>query len=338
MITYPIFTNDSTIGVTAPSSGVGEELHNILNQAIKRMQTKGFNVVSGDTAWTQNKAKSASAIQRAKEFNSMIQSDEIKVIIPPWGGELLIEILEYVEFDKVQNKWILGYSDLSVLLLAITLTNGLATAHGTNLVDLRGEYSDETTAMWESVLATNRDETIVQKSSQLHQKEWSHNNPSPCVFNLTEKTYWKTIDNEPIHVEGRLLGGCIDVIRHLIGTPYGDVKTFRDKYIPNEPVVWYLENCELNTTDVRRSLVQMKLAGWFEGCSGILFGRSDANAPVNGYTIEDVYADIARELQIPIVYDIDCGHVPPQITFINGSYAEIRVGNGEGIVKQTFKP
>ncbi len=338
MITYSVFTNDSTIGVTASSSGVGEELHNILNQSIKRMQTKGFNVVSGDTAWTQNKAKSASAIQRAKEFNSMIQSDEIEVIIPPWGGELLIEILEYIEFDKVQNKWILGYSDLSVLLLAITLTKGLATAHGTNLVDLRGEYSDETTAMWESVLATNRDETIVQKSSQLYQKEWSYNNPSPCVFNLTEKTYWKTIDNQPIHIEGRLLGGCIDVIRHLIGTPYGDVKTFRHKYIPNEPVVWYLENCELNTTDVRRSLVQMKLAGWFEGCSGILFGRSDANVPVSGYTIEDVYADIARELQMPIAYDIDCGHVPPQITFINGAYAELRVEDGEGTVKQTFKP
>lgn len=74
------------------------------------------------------------------------------------------------------------------------------------------------------------------------------------------------------------------------------------------------------TTDLRRTLVQMKLAGWFENCSGIMFGRSAANMPVENYTIEEVYQDLSEELNIPIVYDIDCGHVPPQMTFINGSY------------------
>lgn len=47
---------------------------------------------------------------------------------------------------------------------------------------------------------------------------------------------------------------------YLIGTPFGDVITFRKNHIKGEPVIWYLENCELSTTDLRRSLVQMKLA------------------------------------------------------------------------------
>lgn len=139
-------------------------------------------------------------------------------------------------------------------------------------------------------------------------------------------------------MEGRILGGCIDVIRHLIGTPYGCVREFRDRHIGNEPVLWYLENCELSTVDLRRSLVQMKLAGWFENCSGIMFGRSPANMPKENYTAEDVYQDLYEETGVPIVYDIDCGHVPPQITLINGAHAAVEVSEGKGTVLQYFKP
>jgi len=80
----------------------------------------------------------------------------------------------------------------------------------------------------------------------------------------------------------------------------------------------------------------MKLAGWLNKCSGILFGRSAANTSVGNYTIEDVYQELSEELQIPIIYDIDCGHVPPQITFINGAYAEIESYNGKGTIVQHF--
>lgn len=301
------------------------------------MEKKGFSVVAGETVWTQDKAKSAPASVRAAEFMEMMQSDEIGLIIPPWGGELLIEVLEYIDFSKIAPKWILGYSDLSVLLLAITLKTGIATAHGTNLIDLRGEYCDETTTMWESVLAARSGEEILQHSSVSYQKEWNHSNPSSCVFHLTERTEWKTIPKSREKIEGRLLGGCIDVVRHLIGTPFGDFASFQ-KYIRNEPILWYFENCELSTTDLRRSLVQMRLAGWFQNCSGIVFGRSAANEAVDGYTAEDVYQEMSAELQIPVIYDIDCGHIPPQITLVNGAHAEVEATDGKGTIKQVFKP
>lgn len=79
------------------------------------------------------------------------------------------------------------------------------------------------------------------------------------------------------------------------------------------------------------------MISWFDHCSGIVFGRSDANTPIDSYTAEDIYEELYEELQISIIYDIDCGHVPPQITFINGAYAEIEAGDGKGIVKQSFK-
>lgn len=337
MITYPSLFQGMTIGVTAPSSGVRKELHPILQQACDRLEGKGYQVVLGETAWTQHKAKSAPAIKRAQEFMEMMHNDNIGLIIPPWGGELLVELLEHLDFGSIQNKWVLGYSDTSLLLLAITLNTGIATAHGTNIIDLRGEQWDETTAMWETVLSTRSHGEVVQYSSAKYQKEWNHDNPSPCVFHLMEHTYWKTTSNEKVTAQGRLLGGCIDVIRHLIGTPYGDIKQFSKTHINDEPIVWYLENCELTTTDVRRTLVQMKLAGWFDNCACIMFGRSLANHSVDDYTAEDIYIELADELNVPIVYDIDCGHVPPQITLINGAYAEVKVENGIGQIKQIFR-
>lgn len=336
MINYPVLKDGATIGVTAPSSGVEENLHGLVTSACERLESKGFNLVCGDTVWTQDRVRSAPAKVRAEEFNQMMHNENIDLIIPPWGGELLIETLEYIDFNQLPNKWILGYSDTSLLLLAITLKTGIATAHGVNLIDLRGEYSDETTAMWQTVLSTEEGRSVTQQSSEKYQKEWNHDQPTPCVYNLTEQTEWKTVSNAPVQIQGRLLGGCIDVIRHIIGTPYGDVEAFHEKYIPTEPIIWVLENCELNTIDLRRSLVQMKLAGWFDHCSGILFGRSAANTPVEGYTAEEVYAELSEELQIPIIYDVDCGHVPPQITFINGALAEVDVRDGKGTIVQKF--
>lgn len=101
----------------------------------------------------------------------MMSSDHIDIVIPPWGGELLIEMLEYIDFNRLNDKWIMGYSDISVLLFATTLKTGIATAHGANLFDLRGEYSDETTAMWQPVLSTKAENlsfntllTIIKKN------------------------------------------------------------------------------------------------------------------------------------------------------------------------------
>ncbi|MFF3925660.1 S66 family peptidase [Paenibacillus lactis] len=337
MIHYPFLQEGATIGIPAPSSGVEAELHGLLRQAINRMESRGFRTIVGDTVWTQEKAKSAPARIRAQELNAMLQNEAIDLIVPPWGGELLIEILEHIEFDQVSPKWILGYSDTSVLLLALTLVRGIATAHGTNLIDLRGEQTDPTTSRWQTVLSTSRGGSVAQQSSESYQKEWQHDNPTPWIYHLTEPTEWKSVTGAPAQMKGRLLGGCIDVIRHLIGTPYGDVTSFQQQYIGNEPILWYFENCELSTTDLRRSLVQMKLAGWFANCSGILFGRSAANHAIENYEAEDVYQDLTRELGVPIVYDIDCGHVPPQMTLINGAYAEVDVKDGKGMVVQTFR-
>lgn len=302
MIRYPHLNEGITIGVTAPSYGVKAEYHDRLKQAGNRLKEQGYKMEFGETVWTQIRAKSAPAHVRAAEFNEMMTGEDVDMVFPPWGGELLIEILEFLDFD------------------------------------LRGEYSDPTTAKWKEVLSTRMEQSVLQHSSEKYQREWSRNEPSACIFHLTESTSWKIVFGSKVSIQGRLLGGCIDVIRHLIGTPYGNVGEFQKNCIHGEPIIWYLENCELNTADLRRSLVHMKLAGWFDHCSGLLFGRSSANHPVDGYSAEDVYTELADELKLPVLYDIDCGHVPPQLTLINGACAVVEASKGQGTVLQFFSP
>ena len=179
---------------------------------------KGYHLSLEETIWTQNKAKSDFANKRAFELQLMMEDDQIDLIIPPWGGELAIEVLDKLDFSKFQTKWILGYSDTSLILLATTLKTGIATACGPNLVDLRGAYSDETTAKWEELLSNKRGSSMIQFSSENYQKEWQYENPIPCIFHLTEKTEWKTVTGNEVMIKGRLLAGWFT---HSVGILFG---------------------------------------------------------------------------------------------------------------------
>ena len=128
------------------------------------------------------------------------------------------------------------------------------------------------------------------------------------------------------------MSGCIDTIRHLIGTPFGDIHSFRKKFIPNEKIIWVLENCEMDAADFYRSLLQFYYAGWFDHTSGIVFGRTAAGKPEEDFTYTDALERIATLTEVPIVYDADIGHVPPQMTFVNGAFAELNVAEGKAIM------
>jgi len=86
LINYPFLKQDMTIGVTAPSSGVPIELHDLLKTACIRMENKGFRVICGETVWTQDKAKSAPAIKRAEELQHMMANDDIYYSSMGWGA------------------------------------------------------------------------------------------------------------------------------------------------------------------------------------------------------------------------------------------------------------
>ncbi|WP_019414838.1 S66 peptidase family protein [Paenisporosarcina sp. TG20] len=339
MIRYPnALIQGQTIGITAPSSGVKRELHNLILESKKQFENHGYKIEIGETVWTQDKAESATKEKRATELNLMLQNHEIKAVIPPWGGEILQEILPLIDWDKIEPKWVLGYSDTSTLLFSLTLKTGIATAHGTNLVDLRSGVWDSTTSKFLEVLSSEEGAIIHQMSSSHYQSKWAHDKPAdPYVFKLDTQSKWETVGNQSVEMNGRLLGGCMDTIHHLVGTPYGDVRDFQDKHIQNAPILWYLENCNMSATEFHRSLLQMQQAGWFDLSAGIIFGRTSAGQEVDGFTTLDALERLAEATSLPIIYNADIGHVPPQLTFVNGAYAEVKYSDGQGEMTMYLK-
>jgi len=154
-------------------------------------------------------------------------------------------------------------------------------------------------------------------------------------YNLVHDNKYKSLTGEEnIKFEGRMIGGCIDVIKTLLGTPYDNTNNFTKQF--DEGMIWYLENCEMSVPDLYRSLWQMREAGWFNSAKGFLIGRTMSSEEVGDFTYLDVIKDSIGVLNVPIIYDVDIGHVPPQITCINGTYGEFEYTNGKGRLKQKY--
>ena len=158
-----------------------------------------------------------------------------------------------------------------------------------------------------------------------------------ATLNATEpfslKTYYQdellvspgTTSAPSLSFSGRLLGGCLDILTILCGTRYDKVGSFIEKY-SNDGIIWFLEACDLNSLSVLRSLWQLKNAGWFEKTKGFLIGRPlRYNENFMGIDCLDAVIRILKEYKVPIILDVDLGHLPPQMPFVSGATANITV-------------
>ncbi len=180
---------------------------------------------------------------------------------------------------------------------------------------------------------------VTQHSSEKYQAEFtnfSDNLETP--YNLTEPTEWKLLDGSAsAKFSGRLIGGCIDVIGNLVGTAYGDMGHFNNTF-RQDGIIVYLENCELSPCAITRALWQMRMAGWFDSATGVVFGRSGIQDTSNASDLSYVEAleRCTTGLDIPIVYDADIGHTPPNMTLINGALAELSIDHEKATLTQSM--
>jgi muramoyltetrapeptide carboxypeptidase LdcA involved in peptidoglycan recycling len=138
-------------------------------------------------------------------------------------------------------------------------------------------------------------------------------------------------------MKGRLIGGCLDTLLNLVGTPFGDLNAFKRSF-KEEGVILYLENCEQSPCGVARALWNMRLAGWFDDLRGIVLGRSAAADASSDTALSYVEAirSVLGPLGVPVLLDADIGHRPPQMLLINGALAEVNYANGRGTIRQTL--
>ena len=133
---------------------------------------------------------------------------------------------------------------------------------------------------------------------------------------------------EPLRFQGRLLGGCMDCLVNLLGTRFDRTREFVERY-KEDGILWFLEACDLNVFAIRRAMWQMEEAGWFRYAKGFLIGRPLNGAPMMGLDVYQAVLETAGRKNVPVIMDVDLGHLPPMMPLVTGSIGEAVVRGNE---------
>lgn len=333
---YPkLLQKGDTIGICAPSSGItGELRYTRLDNAIRNTKAMGFNVIETPSVRRNEKCVSANAQKRADEFMSLYENPDVAVILPPWGGEFLMDMLPLLDFDKISKlpaKWVCGYSDITTLTFPMTVLGDIATIHGSNFMNMGyARIHDADLRAFEVMTNT----TTEQASWENWGKFTSWDDFTKEVYTLDEPSLWKSLQGEAeVSFSGMMIGGCMDVLCKLIGTRFAPVEEFLIKY-KEHGYIWTLESCEMSAADIYRTFWQMRECGWFKHCKGIIVGRPDGYKDSRDFTLLDALRQGLGELNVPVIYDADIGHIPPQMQIVNGALGSVEFVNGRVVVKQ----
>ena len=320
---YPKFIkNHDCIGICAPSKGVGSKL-NAFDVSMKRLE-ESFRVKETSSVRVNN-VRSNTAIKRAEEFNSLFRDDSVDMVMCASGGDFLFEVLPYIDWKFVceHPKWFMGYSDPTSILYTLTTKYDIATLYGMNggSFDMEHEYVDIALDMIQGDLM---DQIAYEKYQSTD--NFLIDNP---VYDLD--TDWKT--NQEIHVSGRCIGGCLEVIKDIMGTEYDGTSDFIERY-KEDGFIWYFDNFAMNPDDMYRTLLQMKYAGYFKYTKAVMVGRVCFEGKGKMTYLEAL--DLALG-DIPYVMDADIGHIIPRFTLINGAMMTLDTYGNKGKISFELK-
>lgn len=318
----PLVSGD-LIAIVAPSSGVGPEMHGRLDAAIQLLQARGLRVREGARLRSQTKGASASSAERAEELERMLTDPTVAGVMPPWGGDRAVEILSLLDFDHLAMstpKWLIGFSDISTIQLPLLLRSGWASLHGPNLMQVPDPDLD-------AVSARVLDAWCLGAGCSFSQ--------TPSAVSAS----WR-LDGGccPARFSGRLVGGCLDSISRLAGSPFGAIGDFVHSH-REEGVILFLENAELKPFELARALCGLRLAGWFDGVAGVLIGRNAAASltDASDFAARDALEAAMTGLPAPIIVDVDIGHVGPQWTLVQGAMAHVTWAEGSCLIEQKLR-
>ena len=335
---YPIFIKENSyIGVPAPSAGanVYERQNRMLNAKIN-LENLGYRIIMSKNILNSEKGRSAKARERANEINEMFKNKDIEFILCATGGEFLVEILPFIDFDLIKEnpKFVAGFSDPTGLLYPITTKYDIATIYGQNFSSFGSEKCHQSQKDFLEIIKGN---IVKQYSYDFYEEEYGEMITGLEGYNLTKEVYWNTLDEKEVLLKGRIIGGCLDIISELAGTKHDGINEFNEKYKENG-IIWYFDNCELSMEELIRTLWKLNEFGYFKYTKGIIFGRNGHQISSLDYTMEEALRDsVIGKMNIPVLYDTDISHKGPCMTIINGAVATVSCENGKGNISFELK-
>ncbi len=277
----------------APSSRIDREE---LQAAVKKIEALGYKIYIHPQTYAEYGQSAGTAQEKADALHELYKNPEIKAIVAAGGGNRAGWLLEKLDFDLIRKhpKILMGYSDVTALLSAITKKAGQITFHGPVAVRFGKPFGDE---------------------AQLKQ-----------CFNLLQG---KADADMPLsganvlakgEASGHLVGGNLSLICSLMGTPYEPDFT---------GAILFLEDCgdELSHTD--RMFSQLRNAGVFDKISGLVLGGftapKDTGRRPFGLSLTDIVNEAIAGKNIPAaITDAPFGHDKDLYTLPLGHWATLR--------------
>jgi len=320
---YPEFIHPgSTIGIAAPSAGVGDKIPDF-EQSLSVLEEEGYRIRETSSVRTAD-ARSADAETRGREMTSLFTDDSIDMVMAAAGGDFLNEMIPYFDFEAARKhpKWMMGASDPTGLLYPYTVKYDVASFYGMNA----GSFD------------LGRDWDYI--ASALHFLNGSdlseHNFPaymSKAKFMVDTPAYdsediWQATQDE-IHVSGRCIGGCIDGLKDLIGTRFDATRDFVERYADDRQI-FYFDNFALSAENFYRTLKQFSYAGWFDHTEAVIVGRVLFESSETGMDYEDAVRMALPH--IPVITQADIGHTIPAMVMINGAMMHLDYDHGNASI------
>jgi muramoyltetrapeptide carboxypeptidase len=257
-----------TVGIVAPASPFDAEL---FDQGIQTLESMGFQIYLPDDLYDADGYLAGSDEHRAGLIHRLFADPNIKAIVCAKGGFGSIRLLPRLDFGLIEKnpKIFMGHSDISALLSAIYIKCGLVTFHGPLVTTL----STAPEATRQAVIAALTSEHALDIKTE------------------------KGITIHPGSTTGRVCGGNLNTLCHLLGTPFEP--NFKDQIL-------FLEDRGEAPYRLDRMLFQMKLAGFFERLAGLILGDFvDCGAPKD---IIKIFTDLFQDSAIPILAGFESGH------------------------------
>jgi muramoyltetrapeptide carboxypeptidase len=308
-----------TIGFFSPSSAATAWAPHRFARARAFLEAQGFRLKAGSLTGQQDHWRSGSIAARAEELNALIRDPEVRCIMSVIGGSNSNSLLPYLDFDALKRdpKIIIGYSDVTALLLGIYAKTGLVTFYGPALVASFGELSplvDETLAGFSQICLAGGGAV-------------PHTLPTPAYW-TDERLDWENQTrakqcqpNRQIsvgagRVRGRLVGGNLNTMAGIWDSPYMPAIARGD--------ILLLEDSLLTADTVERSFAHLKLCGVFDRIGALVLGKHELfDHQGSGKRPLDILLEVVGEPAFPILAEFDCAHTHPMLTLPLGIEAEL---------------
>jgi muramoyltetrapeptide carboxypeptidase len=270
----PILEPGDTIGIAAPASPFDRKA---FEQGVRTLQSLGFQVSIPETIFKEVGYHAGSDTERAEQLMALFGDDSIKAIFCARGGFGAMKILPLLDFDLIRKhpKVLVGFSDITTLLVAIHRACNMVVFHGPLVTSLAETQGDTVSALTNAVSSS---EPLVLKPSQ------------PVILDPGETT-------------GIVIGGNLTTLNHLVGTP------FQPRFAG---CLLFLEDRGEAPYRIDRMLTQLLLGGHLDGLAGVVLGSFDGCGEPR--EVHDIVKRIFEDKAIPILAGFNMGHGKENIT------------------------